>query len=106
MRKAASSRRFTHDVNLNTGLCLAGLLLFFGVFLFYPVGFMLRRAFGQEGEFTLRYFGLLLSSPLHQESLRNTFVLAFLTTVLTTVLPVPLAHIVTRFTSTGRTLLN
>ncbi len=94
-----------YDLNGTTLTLLAVLLAFFAAFLFYPVSFMLRRAFGAGGEFTLQYFGLLLASPLQREALRNSFAIALLTTGLTTLLALPLAHAMTRFEFRGQALL-
>jgi iron(III) transport system permease protein len=79
---------------------------FFAIFLIYPVGYMLREAFLVEGRFTLRYFGLLLSNPVIVRSLGNSLLLATLTTLLTTLITLPLAHVLTRFTFRGQSLLN
>lgn len=79
---------------------------FFVVFLLYPVGYMLREAFLVDGRPSLRYFGLLLANPLVVRSLGNSFALAALTTVVTTVLTLPLAHVLTRFRFRGQHLLN
>ncbi len=81
-------------------------VVFFAVFLLYPVGYMLREAFLVEGRFSLRYFSLLLANPLVVRSLGNSFALASLTTVLTTLLTLPLAHALTRFRFRGQHLLN
>jgi iron(III) transport system permease protein len=94
-----------YDLNGTTLTLLAVLLAFFAAFLFYPVSFMLRRAFGAGGEFTLQYFGLLFASPLQREALRNSFAIALLTTGLTTLLALPLAHAMTRFEFRGQALL-
>ncbi len=88
-----------------TVLFLLLLLGFFGLFLFYPVSLLLKGAFVQDGNFSLRYFGLLLSSPLQRESLFNSLAIAAITTVLTTLLTLPLAWILTRFRFAGRALL-
>ena len=99
-------RRFKkYDLNVSTVVFLGGLGAFFAIFLFYPVSFMLKEAFRSEGHFTLRYFGLLLASPLQRESLANSFLLAALTTLLTTLLSLPLAHWMTRYDFRGKTLL-
>jgi iron(III) transport system permease protein len=95
-----------HDLDLKTGAFLALLLVFFGVFLFYPAGLSLKNAFAREGHFSLRYFQLLLSSPLQRESLANSFLIALLTTALTTLLALPLAWVMTRFDFRGKTLLS
>jgi len=94
-----------YDLNFSTTAFLSLLLLFFGAFLFYPASFMLRGAFFAEGKFTLRYFSLLLESPLQRQSIFNSFAIAFLTTALTTLLALPLAHWMTRFDFRGKTLL-
>jgi iron(III) transport system permease protein len=99
-------RRFKkYDLNVSTVVFLGGLGAFFAIFLFYPVSFMLKEAFRSEGHFTLRYFALLLASPLQRESLGNSFLLAALTTLLTTLLSLPLAHWMTRYDFRGKTLL-
>jgi iron(III) transport system permease protein len=87
-------------------LFLVVLALFFGLFLLYPVGLLLKGAFSDAGRFTLKYFGLLLSSPLQRESLFNSFAIATLTTVLTTLLVMPLASVLTRFDFRGKAFLN
>ena len=94
-----------YDLNLSTVAFLSLLLLFFGVFLFYPVSFMLKGAFLAGGKFSAKYFGLLLESPLQRESIFNSLAIASLTTALTTLLALPLAHLMTRFDFRGKTLL-
>ncbi|MBI5384774.1 MAG: iron ABC transporter permease [Verrucomicrobia bacterium] len=95
-----------YDLNLTTVAFLALLLAFFGAFLFYPVSLSLKNAFFAEGRFTFRYFQLLLSSPLQRESLANSFLIALLTTGLTTLLTLPLAWLMTRFDFRGKALLS
>ncbi len=95
-----------YDLNFTTALFLGGLLLFFGVFLFYPVSLLLKGAFVADGRFSLKYFQLLLASPLQRESLLNSFLIALLTTGLTTLLTLPLAWLMTRFSFAGKALLS
>ena len=94
------------DLNLTTVAFLSLLLLFFGVFLFYPLGWLLKGAFVVEDRFSLRYFQLLLSSPLQRESLGNSFAIATLTTALATLLSLPLGYAMTQFRFAGKTLLS
>ena len=94
------------DLNLTTVAFLSLLLLFFGVFLFYPLSWLLKGAFVVEDQFSLRYFQLLVSSPLQRESLGNSFAIAALTTVLATLLSLPLGYAMTRFQFAGKTLLS
>src|SRR5580765_2268408 len=98
------SRRY--DLNASTLAFLGLLLLFFGVFLFYPISKLLRGAFVVEGKLSLSYFALLLSSPLQRQSLMNSFLIALFTTGLTTLVTVPLAHLMTRFRFRGKALLS
>ena len=95
-----------YDLNTSTVLFLGFLAVFFGVFLFYPISYMLRGAFGGQGEFTLKYFGLILASPLQRESIFNSFVIAITTTVLTTLLTLPMAHVMTRYRFGGKGFLS
>jgi iron(III) transport system permease protein len=94
-----------YDLNFTTCLFLGLLLVFFGLFLFYPVGLLLKGAFVTEDRFTLKFFELLLSSPLQRESLWNSFSIALLTTALSTLLTLPLAWAMTRFNFAGKALL-
>jgi iron(III) transport system permease protein len=94
-----------YDLNATTLVLLGLLALFFAAFLFYPVSFMLKQAFWQEGRFTLKFFALLLRSPVLRESLWNSLFIALLTTALTTLLALPLAHWMTRFSFRGKALL-
>ena len=95
-----------YDLNLSTAAFLGFLLFFFATFFLYPVSFMLKGAFFADGKFSLKYFLLLLESPLQSESLFNSFAIALLTTALTTLLTLPLAHWTTRFQFRGKTLLS
>jgi iron(III) transport system permease protein len=94
-----------YDLNATTLAFLGLLLVFFGLFLFYPVSLLLRGAFISEGRFTLQFFDLLLSSPLQRQALGNSFAIALLTTALTTVLTLPMAWAMTRFSFRGKALL-
>jgi iron(III) transport system permease protein len=94
-----------YDLNATTLACLGLLLLFFGLFLFYPVGLLLKGAFYSDGRFTLTFFELLLSSPLQRQALLNSFLIALLTTGLTTFLTLPMAWAMTRFNFAGKALL-
>lgn len=94
-----------YDLNLTTCLFLGFLLVFFGLFLFYPAGLLLKGAFITDTGFSLRFFELLLSSPLQRESVLNSLSIALFTTVLTTLLTLPLAWAMTRFNFAGKALL-
>ena len=91
-----------YDLNWRTLAFLGALALFFGVFLFYPAGWLLRGAFIADHRFSLKYFELLLASPLQRQSLLNSFAIALVTTGLATLITLPLANVVTRFRFCGK----
>ena len=98
-------KKHQYDLNRWTLLFLGGLALFFGVFLLYPVGYMVKGAFFADGRFTLSHFVLLLASPFQREALGNSTAIALLTTGFTTLLTLPLAHLFTRFRFAGKAWL-
>ena len=98
-------KKHQYDLNRWTLLFLGGLALFFGVFLLYPVGYMVKGAFFVDGRFTLSHFVLLLASPFQREALGNSTAIALLTTGVTTLLTLPLAHLFTRFRFAGKAWL-
>src|SRR6185436_15339396 len=94
-----------YDLNATTLAFLGFLLVFFGLFLFYPVGLLLKGAFVADGKFSLKFFQLLVSSPLQREALLNSFLIALLTTAATTLLALPLGWVMTRFKFRGKAVL-
>ena len=94
-----------YDLSPTTLGFLAVLLAFFGLFLFYPVGLLLRGAFLAGDHVTFQFFRLLFSSPYQREALANSFAIALLTTLLVTGLVMPLAWVLTRFEFRGKSWL-
>lgn len=74
------------------------------MFLIYPIGYMLRGAFFAEGKFSLQYFEMLLQSPLQRESIRNSFAIGVFTTILTTLITMPIAHLMVRYDFFGKSI--
>jgi iron(III) transport system permease protein len=94
-----------YDLTPATVAFLGLLAAFFGIFLIYPVALLLKGAFLHDGQFSLLYFQMLISSPLQREALWNSLALALLTTGLTTALTLPMAWVMTRFQFAGKTIL-
>ena len=94
-----------YDLGAGTVILLGALLAFFGLFLAYPVGFMLQRAFESPKGPTWDHFFLLAASPLQREALMNSLLIAGWTTVLTTLISLPVAHAMTRFRFAGKGLM-
>lgn len=84
-------------VSIHSGLVFMLILLFFGIFLIYPIVHLLKVTFGGTSEGILTYFKLIVSSPLQMRCLFNSFLIALLITLLTTVVALPMAHWFTRY---------
>lgn len=94
--------RSRYDLSPAVWVFLGLLALFFGLFLVYPVALLLQGAFVVNGKFGLKFFGLLLASPLQREALANSLGLASLTTLLATALTLPMAWVMTRYEFRGK----
>lgn len=81
-------------------------LLMLFAFLVLPVSLIMFKAFHGPDGFTLEYFGLLFSNPLQMESVWNSLYIGLATTVVTTLLTLPLAVINARLDFPGKTLLS
>lgn len=80
------------------------LLLFF--FLIYPVAIIMTKAFiGNEG-LTFEYFSLLFSNDLQMDAIWNSLYIGLATTILATVISLPLAMINARLDYLGKALLS
>ncbi len=82
------------------------ILVFFGVFLFYPIYYILREAFFPSGPFSLELFHLLFRNPVTRESLLNSLELGILVTFLTSILALSLALIFHRYNFYGKAWLS
>ncbi len=78
-------------------------ILFF--FLVLPVGTILIKAFMSPDGFTLDYFKLLLSNDLQTGAIKNSLAIGIFTTLICTLVSLPLALINTRFEFPGKALL-
>jgi iron(III) transport system permease protein len=106
MREESSklSRALSNLVGYGTvGLTLAMLVFF----LIVPVGVIVVKAFLSEtGGFTLDYFRLLFANPLQTQAIINSLQIGLMTTILTTLVALPLAIINTKFEFPGKTILS
>lgn len=95
-------------------LFLPPLLLFFALFLVYPLIVLLGGAFHAEkvvdgkaiSVFSLDYFGLIFANPFYRECFANSFLIAVVTTTLTIALSLPLAILFLRYEFPGKKALN
>jgi len=94
-----------YDLTPGTAVFLGGLLLFFALFLIYPLWYAVVGAFFVDGQFTLKFFDFMLTNPVYGEAIMNSFRLAMVTTLATTLLSLPLAFLLVRYDFKGKNLL-
>jgi iron(III) transport system permease protein len=94
-----------YDLTPGTAVFLAGLFAFFAFFLVYPLWYAIVGAFYVDGTFTLKFFGFMLTNPVYVEAILNSFRLAMVTTLATTLLSLPLALLLVRYDFKGKGIL-
>jgi iron(III) transport system permease protein len=96
-------RRF--DLSIGSASFVGSLWLFFALFLAYPLALVFVRAFYVDGHFTLRFIRLMFTDAIYRDSIINSINLGFAVTVLTSLLAIPTALLMTRYRFPGKTLL-
>ena len=81
---------------LGYGTVLATLILLF-FFLVYPVGLTVSKAFIGPNGFTFEYFGLLFQNELQTTAIWNSIQLGIATTILATIVALPLSIMTTKY---------
>ena len=91
----------------NTAYLIFGFtLLFFCAFFIWPIFQILKGGFtNANGSFTLVYFLEVFANPIYLEGFRNAFLIAFLTTLFSFLLSIPLAFASDRFQFPGKSIL-
>lgn len=79
-------------------------VLFF--FLVLPVGTIILKAFWGDTGFTLEYFKLLFANNLQTDAIVNSLMIGVMTTIVTTMVSLPLAFINAKLDYRGKTLLS
>ena len=87
----------------------SGILLvtsvFLAFFLIYPVGVIIIKAFFNDG-LTFQYFELLGGNRLYSQAILNSLLLGLVTTLMTTLLSLPLALVNDRWVYPGKSILS
>lgn len=91
-------------------ILLPFLVLFFGLFLVYPLYFLLKGAFTVETlvqnqahtRFGLDYFFIIFENPFYRECFTNSFFIATISTVFCLLISIPLAHLFLRYQFFGK----
>lgn len=92
-------------------ILLPFLTVFFGLFLFYPLTYLLGGAFlvsTPEGgnRFTLQYFRIIFENPFYRECFFNSLLIACWTTLFCLAISLPLALLFLRCRFPGKTLFS
>jgi iron(III) transport system permease protein len=82
------------------------IMVFLGVFLVYPLAAMLVRAIHVDGAFTAAFFFSLFKNQGLREAMVNSLLVGVYSTVLTTMLALPMAWIFVRYSFPGKSILN
>lgn len=97
------TRALSNALGFGTVGATLGMLFFF---LVLPVSVIISRVFYHDGQFTLQYFSLLFSNELQTQAIWNSVLIGFATTIVATIVSLPLAMINTRFEFPGKALLS
>ena len=95
-----------HDLSWPTLGFLAGLGVFFILFLFYPLWYAFVNALVVDGKLDLVFFKLMVSNPVYREAILNSFRLGVFATLATTLLSLPIAFLLVRYSFRGKAILN
>lgn len=97
------ARVFSDAVGYGTVVATLAVLFFF---LVWPVAIIVSKAFLNDGEVTFQYFPLLFANELYKNSMVNSLWIGVATTVITTIISLPLAIINAKFEFRGKGLLS
>jgi iron(III) transport system permease protein len=100
-----SRLRRKYDLTGGTTALLIVLWLFFGAFLVYPLVYVFSQAFYVNGRFSLTFFRLMLADTVLRDCVINSINVGAAATVLTTIIGLPLAFVMTRRRFRGKGLL-
>jgi iron(III) transport system permease protein len=93
-------------LNPASAIVLLFLWLFFGVFMLYPLAYVLANAFFTPDGFSLVFMKLMFTSPNYTIILANSVNLGLAVTLLTSLISLPLAFLLVRYHFPGKGLLN
>ena len=96
--------RRKYDLTPPIVIILSLTILFFLVFLIYPLLYVFKEAFWIENTFNLHYFKLMVTDPNIRKLVINSFNLGVMVTIMTSILSLPLAYFLTRYRFPGRNI--
>lgn len=95
----------TRSIDSSVFLLLLPIVLFFTVFLIYPLLYIFKESFWIDGSFSLSYFKLIVTDGNARELVTNSFKIGIAVTIATTFVSLPLAYFLTRYRFPGRSTL-
>lgn len=93
-------------LSLTSILLLTAITAFLGVFLVYPLAVMLVRAVYFNGRWSADFLLALLTNVANRTALWNTLQIGIYTTLVSTVIALPMAWIFARYSFPGKALMN
>ena len=97
--------RRRYDLTPSISLVLGLTTLFFALFLMYPLLYVFKEAFWIQNKFDLTYFKLMVTDPNIRELVVNSFKIGVMVTIVTSIISLPLAYVLTRYRYPGRNML-
>ena len=94
-----------YDLTPSVLLVFLPILLFFALFLIYPLLYVFKASFWIDNRFNLTFFKLIVTDPNIRELVVNSFSLAVMVTLMTTFISLPLAYLLTRYRFPGRSMM-
>jgi iron(III) transport system permease protein len=94
-----------YDLTPSVFFILIPLILFFTIFLIYPLLYIFKESFWINGSFNLTYFKLMVTDGNIRELVINSFKMGAMVTVMTTFVSLPLAYLLTRYRFPGRGMM-
>jgi len=97
--------RARYDWGWGTVSASALLWVFFALFLAYPLAQAVYQAFVVDGRFSLTFFRLIATNPVQQQAVVNSLNLGIVSTIVTTLIALPLAYAMANFRFRGKVWL-
>ena len=94
-----------YDLTPAVFLILLPIILFFLVFLIYPLLYIFKESFWINNRLDLTYFKLMVTDANIRAMVINSFKIGIAVTLATTVVSLPMAYLLTRYRFPGRSML-
>jgi len=89
-----------------SGAFLLALVAVFVAFMIYPLIYAIQGAFYVQNRFSLEFFALMFTNPVHREAVVNSLMLGITVTAVTTVVALPVAFVMVRREFVGKAMFN